>query len=61
MQMKAVRHTAKTQYRKFDFHIHVSVSDLYIAMIGLPYSAAGKYVDRSWEYKNRSQKHECEN
>jgi hypothetical protein len=23
------------------------------------YSAAGKYVDRSWEYINRSQTHEC--
>jgi hypothetical protein len=44
-------YTAKTQYRKFErkkfpekelrrlspnFHIHVSVSDLYIPMIGLP-------------------------
>jgi hypothetical protein len=25
------------------------------------YSAAGKYVDRSWEYINSSQTHECEN
>ncbi len=25
------------------------------------YSAAGKYVDRSWEYTNRSQTHECRN
>jgi hypothetical protein len=25
------------------------------------YSAAGKYVDRSWEYINRSQTHECGN
>ncbi len=25
------------------------------------YSAAGKYVDRSWEHINRSQKHECGN
>jgi hypothetical protein len=55
-----------TQYRKFqtnipregiapglspNFHIHVSVSDLYIPTIR-PYSAAGKYVDRSWEYIN---------
>jgi hypothetical protein len=44
-----VMHTAKTQYRKFEtkiprkeiaglssnFHIHVSVSDLYIPRIGL--------------------------
>jgi hypothetical protein len=34
------------------------VRDLYISRIGLS-SAAGKYVDRSWEYKNRSQTHEC--
>jgi hypothetical protein len=25
------------------------------------YSATGKYVDRSWEYINRSQTHECGN
>ncbi len=25
------------------------------------YSTAGKYVDRSWEYINRSQPHECGN
>jgi hypothetical protein len=25
------------------------------------YSGAGKYVDRSWEYINRSQTHECGN
>ena len=25
------------------------------------YSAAGKYVDRTWEYINRSQTHECGN
>ncbi len=25
------------------------------------YSAAGKYVDQSWEYVNRSQTHECGN
>jgi hypothetical protein len=25
------------------------------------YSAAGKYVDRSWEYINRSQIYECGN
>jgi hypothetical protein len=45
-----ILHTAKTQYRKFEtfitkkgigslspyFHIHVSVSDLYIPTIGLP-------------------------
>ncbi len=32
-----------------NFHIHVSVSYYYIPRIGLT-SAAGKYVDRSWEY-----------
>jgi hypothetical protein len=26
---------------------------------GSAYSAAGKYVDQSWEYINRSQTHEC--
>jgi hypothetical protein len=44
--------TAKTQYGKFEtkiihnFYIHESVSDLYIRYA---YSAAGKYVNRSWE------------
>jgi hypothetical protein len=43
-----------------NFHIHVSVSDLYIPTIDRSdYSAAGKYVDRPWEYINRSQTHEC--
>ncbi len=32
-----------------NFHIYVSVSDLYI---GEAYSAAIKYADRSWEYIN---------
>jgi hypothetical protein len=32
-----------------NFHIHVSVSDLYITPIRSAYSAAGKYVDRSYE------------
>jgi hypothetical protein len=41
-----------------NFYIHVSVSDLYIPTIGL---SAGKYVDRSWEYINLSQTHECGN
>jgi hypothetical protein len=41
-----------------NFHIPVSVSDLYIATI---YSAPVKYVDRSWECINRSQAHEYEN
>jgi hypothetical protein len=46
-----------------NFHIHVSVSDLYIPAIVLPniYFAAGKYVDRSRENVNRSQTHECGN
>jgi hypothetical protein len=41
-------------------YIHVSMSDLYIPTIGLSaYSAAGKGVDRSWEYIIRSQTREC--
>jgi hypothetical protein len=69
-------HTGKAKFRKFqifaenelrgfspNFHIHVSVSDLYlyITIDRSAYSAAGKYVDRSWEYINRSQTHECGN
>ncbi len=60
-------HTAKTQYRKFEtifpkkefrgispnFHIYVYVSDFF-SHDQSAYSAAGKYVDRSWEYINRS-------
>jgi hypothetical protein len=44
------------------FHIHVSVSELYIPTMGLSLSWR-KYVDRSWEYINRShsQTHECRN
>jgi hypothetical protein len=42
-----------------NYHIHVSVSVLHIPTIGQDYSAAGKYVDRSWEYINRSHTHEC--
>ncbi len=62
-------YTTKTQYRNFEtsiprkriarlspnFHVHVSVSDLHkYSHDGSVYSAAGKYVDRSWEYVNRS-------
>jgi hypothetical protein len=64
-------HTAKTQYRKFPekelrglsptFHIHVSETDLYIPTIGLPILLQEIYVDRSWEYINRSQTRECGN
>jgi hypothetical protein len=44
-----------------DFHIHVSVSDLYIPTIDL--FCCRKYVDRSWDYLilNRLQTHECGN
>ncbi len=43
-------------------HIHVSVGDLYIySYHRFAYSAEGKYVDRSWEYLNRLQTHECGN
>jgi hypothetical protein len=41
-----------------NFHIHVSVGDLYIPTIDLPNR---KHVDRSLEYINRSQTPECGN
>ncbi len=58
-------HTAKTKGRKFEtnipekeyrglspnFHIHVSMSELYIPTMGLPFLLEElHYVDRSWEY-----------
>ncbi len=43
-----------------NFHIHASVSDLYIPTIGLPILLEEiLYVDRSCDYINRSQTHEC--
>ncbi len=39
-------------------YIHVSMSDLYIPRIGPHFSCSS---DRWWEYKNRSQTHECGN
>ncbi len=42
------------------FYTHMSVRDLYISRIGCLFPA-GKYVDRSWEYINRSQTHEYGN
>jgi hypothetical protein len=42
-----------------NFHIHVTVNDLYIPTIGLPILLQD--VDRSWEYINRSHTHECGN
>jgi hypothetical protein len=46
-----------------NFHIQVPVSDLYIpkSQDRSAYSAAVKYVDRFWEYINRSQALECGN
>ncbi len=44
-----------------NFHIHVSVSDLIYSHDRSVYYAAGKNVDRSWEYINRLQTHECGN
>ncbi len=63
-----------TVYRKFEtnitrnetarplssFYIPVSMSHLYILMIDPPFFAV-LFVDRSWEYINRSQIHECRN
>jgi hypothetical protein len=40
-----------------NFHIDLSLSDLYIPTIHLP--ILWKYVALSWEYINRSQTHEC--
>ena len=43
-------------------YTHISVRDLYISRIGLPILLQeNMYVDRSWEYINRSQTHECGN
>ncbi len=44
-----------------NFHIQVSVSDLYIPTIDLPILLQEKYGDRFCEYINRSQIHECVN
>jgi hypothetical protein len=45
-----------------NFHIYVSVSELYIPTMGLPFLLEEiLYVDQSWEYINRSQTHECGN
>jgi hypothetical protein len=45
-----------------NFHIHASVSGLYISTIGLPILLEEICrVDRSWDYINRSQTHECWN
>jgi hypothetical protein len=41
-----------------NFHIHISV---FIPRIDLSYSAAGNMWNRSWEYINRAQTHECGN
>jgi hypothetical protein len=68
------RYTAKTQYRKFEtnilgkelrglspnFHIHVSVSDLYIPRIGLPILLQENMWTDPGEYINRSQIHDLE-
>ncbi len=42
-------------------YTHISGRDLYVHFQDRStYSAAGKYVDQSWEYINLSQTHECE-
>ncbi len=43
-----------------NFYIHVSVSDLYILMMVHIFCCI-VFVNRSWEYINRSQTHECGN
>ncbi len=68
-------YTAKTQYRKFETNIprkgiarpqsqftHSCVCERFIySRDRSAFSAAGKYVDRSLEYMNRPQTHECGN
>ncbi len=47
-----------------NFHIHVTIMCLWANYIFPPsicLFCCRKYVDRSWEYKNRSQTHECRN
>jgi hypothetical protein len=65
----------KTQNRKFETNIpikgiarpqsqfpHSCVCERFVySHYRSAYSAAEKYVDRSWEYNNRSQPHECGN
>ncbi len=42
-----------------NLHVHVSVSELYMPMMGLPVLL--EEICRSWEYINRSKTHECGN
>ncbi len=67
-----ILYTAKTQYRKFETNIPRKVAGPQSLFPHLcewfmyshdrsAYSAAGKYVDPSWEYINRSQTRECGN
>ncbi len=45
-----------------NFHIHVSVSDLYILTMGPPiFLQQNRQTDRGNTYINRQQKHECRN
>jgi NOL1/NOP2/fmu family ribosome biogenesis protein len=44
-----------------NFNIHVSASDFYIPTIGPSILLQPKEKEQSWEYINRSQKHECRN
>ncbi len=51
---------SKTEF--FTSYTHLSVRDLYISRIGLSILLRpNMYVDRSWEYINRSQTHACRN
>jgi hypothetical protein len=74
LYLRISQRTAKTQYRKYETNIprkgivSVPISTfMYLWAIYVyshnrsAYSAAGKYADRSWEYINRSQTHECGN
>jgi hypothetical protein len=43
-----------------DLHSYICERFIYF-QVQSAFSATGKYVDRSWEYINRSQSHECGN
>ncbi len=44
-----------------NFHIHASVSDLYLCTIGLPILLEEICRPIPWDFINRSQTHECGN
>jgi hypothetical protein len=71
--LQNIAYTAKTQYRKFETNIPRKGTERLQSQFlhscfcerftyspdRSAYSDAGKWVDRTWEYINRSQTHEC--